>query len=604
MNDQRPKPKGEGTDLGESSGELSPLNIIRTETVISRLPIHNLSKKGRVNIQIVRKTSKGEVELKWEVSYSDRYGQPRQLAYKLDTLVINRRIDEEGRPLPKLIQIGSLREIADDLGLGGDTASVKKALRQNASAFITAKLNYTGNDGSERHLEADFTRYSVIFTGEKLPDGRKADVVYIILNEPYREVVNNSPVRPLDYDYLKILPPVAQRFYEIVSRKIFAALKHGHEHARLSYGEFCTYSAQQRQPDYDHFKKQMYKVHRPHLKSGYISKIEYDAMTDADGNQDWMMLYTPGAKAHAEFEVFNGPGRMKRQPRRRVNTTKWKERILPPPTEDYRAGDDPLPPQLETSKHSPPVGASVLDKSPEPTSVVDEGLLHALTTRDVMGAHALLVSLPTDQLERTPDYIEYWDAQKSTGKNVGPGFLYELIRKGDPLPSSFETSRQRAVREAEQKKRSLIVQAKQAIEFAYDDYKSDTIDRYIADRVSADDFARRVELASKAAAKQQSFWERAVRPETRHHMAEHQVRAEIVKDVPLLSFEEFHRREASRILTSYGIDPAELGITSPETAGAEQLDAPPESSPEAPQGSTTNENPAFKEESVSEPTPS
>jgi hypothetical protein len=44
-----PEPKeSDLTDLG-------PLNIIRTETVLSRLPIHNLSKKGRVNIQITKK---------------------------------------------------------------------------------------------------------------------------------------------------------------------------------------------------------------------------------------------------------------------------------------------------------------------------------------------------------------------------------------------------------------------------------------------------------------------------------------------------------------------------------------------------------------------
>ena len=59
--------------------------------------------------------------LQWEVSHSERYGQPRQVAYKLDTLVINRRLDEQGRPLPKMVCLGSLREIAEELGLGGDT---------------------------------------------------------------------------------------------------------------------------------------------------------------------------------------------------------------------------------------------------------------------------------------------------------------------------------------------------------------------------------------------------------------------------------------------------------------------------------------------------
>src|SRR5436853_4388108 len=89
--------------------EPAALEIIRTETVLSRLPIHNLAKKGNVNIQILKTAADGKVELKWIVSYSDRYGQARQLAYKLDTIVINHHIDEQGKPLLQMICLGSLR---------------------------------------------------------------------------------------------------------------------------------------------------------------------------------------------------------------------------------------------------------------------------------------------------------------------------------------------------------------------------------------------------------------------------------------------------------------------------------------------------------------
>ena len=75
---------------------------IGVETVLSKMPIHNLSKKGKVDIQITRRGPDGQVDVKWEVSYNERYGQPRQLAYKLDTIIVNRRIDEEGRPIPRL----------------------------------------------------------------------------------------------------------------------------------------------------------------------------------------------------------------------------------------------------------------------------------------------------------------------------------------------------------------------------------------------------------------------------------------------------------------------------------------------------------------------
>src|SRR3989442_11084288 len=150
---------------------LAPLNIIRTETVLSKLPVHNLSKTGKVDIRIVRRTEGGDLHLKWEVSHGDRYGQPRQLAYKLDTLIVNRRLDEEERPLPTVIRVGSLKTICKELDLqqsGKNTKDLRTAFLQNASAFINAHLSYRGTDGTERRLEAGFTRYGVVFTGEKL----------------------------------------------------------------------------------------------------------------------------------------------------------------------------------------------------------------------------------------------------------------------------------------------------------------------------------------------------------------------------------------------------------------------------------------------------
>jgi hypothetical protein len=101
------------------------------------------------------------------------------------------------------------------------------------------------------------------------------------------------------------LTPAAQQFYEIVSFKIFTSLKYKHPHAQILYSEYCMFSAQQRYYDTDHFKKQMYKVHRPHLKSGYLKSTRYDATVDSNGKPDWVLYYTPGPKAKAEYKAFN-----------------------------------------------------------------------------------------------------------------------------------------------------------------------------------------------------------------------------------------------------------------------------------------------------------
>src|ERR1700674_2837435 len=84
----------------DSLTDLAPLPILRTETVLSKLPIHNLAKRGSVKIDITQTNAAGQLDLYWRVSPHPVFGEPRQLAYKLDTIVINRRIDDLGRPLP------------------------------------------------------------------------------------------------------------------------------------------------------------------------------------------------------------------------------------------------------------------------------------------------------------------------------------------------------------------------------------------------------------------------------------------------------------------------------------------------------------------------
>ena len=170
-----------------------PLNVIRVETALSRFPVHRLAKQGTVAIEIREENANGEVMIRWEVSHNSRYGQPGPLAYKLDTLIVNRKIEEASRPIPESFSSGTLLRDCRELDLGRDTNLVKKCLRQNAGALITAKFRYRAHDKTERDLEADFTRYAVVFTGEELPDGRKADAVYLVLNDVFHAGHQRGP---------------------------------------------------------------------------------------------------------------------------------------------------------------------------------------------------------------------------------------------------------------------------------------------------------------------------------------------------------------------------------------------------------------------------
>ena len=442
-----------------SEAELSPLSIIRTETILSRLPIHNLSKKGTVDIQIMKAGPKGDIELRWEVSYSDRYGQAGQLAYKLDTIVIDQRIDEAGRPLPERLCLGSLNQIAEELGLSVDQGpthkNLKRALRQNALAGITAKFRYKGNDGTERTLESTFTRYSVVFTGERLSNGRKADAVYIELNTTYREVLNNAPVRPLNFEYKKQLPPAAQRFYEIVSYKIFAALKYNQATAQLSYSEYCTFAAQQRYFDYEHFKKQMYKIHRPHLLSGYLAKVSYVETMDEEGRPDWLMCYEAGPKARAEYATFTG---------KKLRTTDASARPPLPGGQSSKATRRPWQRRLTLFPASGPELKS--------SAIMDRSLTEELGKRGIgeSDARDLLSCLPPGQ--PILDQLEYGDYQiaRQHGRiDNPPGFYISLLQRNVPVPPSFLSSRKaKAIQETNDRKQQALQHQAEAARSAED----------------------------------------------------------------------------------------------------------------------------------------
>lgn len=427
--------------------DLAPLNRIRVETALSRFPIHRLAKQGNAAIDLLRINDAGEADFKWEVSYNSKHGQPGPLAYKVDTLIVNRRIDEARRPLPEILKLGSLREICRELGFTDhNTDQIKKALLQNASAFINAKLRYKQRNGRERWGEIGYTRYSVIFTGEQLPDGRMADAVYIILNPPYRELLNHVEVRPLDYDYLVELAPGPQRLYELLSFSMYGAIAHERPRAKLIYSDYCLYAPQTRYVQFDQVKKQMYKIHVPHRDSGYITKIDYQDVADREGNPDWEMLYTPGPKAFAEYQSFA----------RRTNAQLTPRALAPEP-----------------QQHALPLGRANLH----------DPLVAQLTARGITEKKARSLLSQVKHGQEIVDQIEYTDFIISTapaGKFRNPPGLYiRNIEDNIIPPTTFETTRQRELRQQAEHARDAEMALIARLQADYEDYQGRLLEEFV-----------------------------------------------------------------------------------------------------------------------------
>jgi hypothetical protein len=439
--------------------DLAPLNRIRVETALSRFPLHRLAKKGSVTIDF-----DGDEDVKWEVTYNNKHGQPGPLAYKLDTLIVNQRIDEMGRPLPELIKIGSLSDICRSLGThtnGGNIADVKRAFLQNAFTAINAKIRGKTKTGRDKWFEIAYTRYSVIFTGETLPNGEEADAVYIVLNPPYRELLNHVELRPLDYDYLKQLSPGAQRFYELASFQVYGAIAGNRPRAKMLYSDYCKYAPQTRYPDFEHMKKQMFKVHVPHRESGYITKVDYNQTQDATGATDWEMFYTPGPKAHAEFRAF---------------TSRQQPQLRPPEPQPERAGQG-RPTQTTLS-----------------LTACDPVLLAELTRRGIAEAKGrdLLANLkPGQELMDQLEYVDAMIANDRRHKIENPAGLYvHYIASNNTPPADFWSSRKAKLHEQVKQGRGVESSRKAELELAYETYRAEEVKRFATEIMPPDEYQR------------------------------------------------------------------------------------------------------------------
>jgi hypothetical protein len=440
-----------------------PATITRAETALSKYPVHNLSKTDSIAIHIHRKGEAGEADIQWAVSPSREYGEPRQLAYKVDTLIVTRRIDQAGRPIPRIIRLGSLRDLCHDLDLspGGDNfAGLRLALLQNASAFITAKLTYRGADGSTKKFEAGFTRYSVVFTGDEMPNGYRADAVHILLNEHYWKLLNKAQFRPLDYDYQKSLKPAAHRFYELVSFPIYGCLSRGHTGAKLLYSDYCLRAPQERYFDRARVQKQMYKIHKPHLNSEYIADIRYLKTVDVEGSPDWEICYVPGRRARAHFAFFK---------KQVVESSGTIDVGIVAPTKNI-------------------MRRSTKKKTLEPSSLV----ALALQDRGVSPTTAQELSKGLEDDQTLVDTIEWGDhligqARPGTFRNPA-GFYVYLVKEGIKPPCGFETTRQRIACEAERAKQRESEREGFRLEQAYEEYVENETAKYIREKVTETEF--------------------------------------------------------------------------------------------------------------------
>jgi hypothetical protein len=425
-------------------GELVSVNFIRVEIVLRKYPMHALQKDSTAKEIVVTDTDPdGNVLLRWRVLFTAPEGTPGPLAYRVDRLIIDRAIEEQmkgGEP-PTFVRLGSLNEICIALGTaptGPNMKAIKKALLQLQGTLIDM-------DGE---VHSRFSRYGgVTFTGKKLPDGTRADAVYVSLSPEYREILKRAKTRPLDYDYLKELPPASSKFYEIISSRIFGALNSGSEspEARILYSEFCSLSALTRYSIQWEMVKQMKRIIEPHIVSGYVSQVSYEPRRDSTGNADWMMVFIPGPKSRREYEAATKKGV--------INSSAKVIEIAPakPSTS--------TPPTPESTPKEPT--QEPLNLPPDPPLTEAQELAQRLVKIGVSLVRAQAV------VEMNPEGAREWlDAHAfgclpDTVRDLGP-YLAQVIAEKAPPPQKYRQHKEQEAARARAQKREEHAKHKDA----------------------------------------------------------------------------------------------------------------------------------------------
>ena len=283
--------------------------------------------------------------------------------------------------------------------------------------------------------------------------------------------------------------------------------------------------------------------------------MKYEATIDGQNQPDWIMYLTPGPKAHAEFALAHG-----RKPRKTL-----------------AAG-------AEGGEHQPrrrPV-VSEQQTNTERIAMVptfDPQLIAEFTRRGIAEQKAteILANLKPGQdvvaqLESAEQTVKALQNSQTPVRNPA-GFYIRLIERNTPVPDGFETSAKRTARlERERKEREQrsVEEAKQQLEWEYDEYRDREIDRYIeANQITFDAMtdAKREEGRAKY-----SF--------TTESMAKLEARFEIRKQVPMLTFDEFlaQRKEGTDFsLKLVAVSPAAESpavLSEPEVGNPDSAEMP------------------------------
>lgn len=397
--------------------------------------------------------------------------------------------------------------------------------------------------------------------GKQLPDGSIADANYVWLSQWQLENINQKFLLPVDLlVYRELKNHIAKALVPLLQIWLFASQRAGSFEKR--YDELCEMLSLKMHRAPSLIKQQLGPSLNELVRYEYLEKWRIERTAD---KRFYKIILFHGSKFHrdrrrrlaekaqaevplvvAEFEPIEPslpePGRLDQRESTRISS-------------------------VESAEPTSAVGQGREVRAGEPIGEHEEGragwlrseFVNQLSARGLMPAAALrlLHSIPEERLEAVGDYIDFWDVTKKT-KDIGEGFLYNLIKAGDPLPTSFETRRQREERQERQRRGENLRRLQDEMKFLYDDHCEAMIDRFIAEELGQEEFQKQVEQRKNELLQQGGLWD-GNRPEIIARFAAADVRKNLVAGA-VVSYEDFYRRQLLAVLEKLNLQASDVGL--------------------------------------------
>jgi hypothetical protein len=250
----------------------------------------------RIELKEIRKRGNETFEVIWTVSPNPEFGLPKNFERRLQRAV-EHSISFLPRPITNPVPLPGFRELARTMGLtcnGRFVENAKQGFRCMNSATIMSKMSYY-NKARKTWIEDRFHLYErIVFKGKRDSDGQVANKTYAYFTGAYLDNLNSMYVRPIDFEYLKTLRPIASRLYELLGVKFYGH----HDFIQYKYSTLCNMLPLRRQRALSRARQQLTSAHNELKQSGFLESYEW--LSGIDGKDDWFVRYVPGERFFKE----------------------------------------------------------------------------------------------------------------------------------------------------------------------------------------------------------------------------------------------------------------------------------------------------------------